>query len=186
MAALPYGDSAIAAVSIVTKIVMFIFSALMGFGQGYMIVAGFNYGAKKYERNIEAFWFSVKIAVIVLTVLSVLFFAFAPHVISAFRRNDLEVIRIASRFLRIQCLVLPLHSFIIIINMTLQSLGFTLKATFAATARQGLFFIPGILILPKLFGLAGVLITQSVADIFTFILNIILIMGFLKELKQFN
>lgn len=183
LAALPYGDPAIAAVSIVTKIVMFIFSALMGFGQGYMIVAGFNYAAKKFKRNIEAFWFSIKVAIIILTLLAVLFFSFAPNVIAVFRGNDLEVIKIASRFLRFQCLVLPLHSFIIIINMTLQTLGFTLKATIAATAGQGLFFIPCILILPKLFGLTGVLISQSVADIFTFILNLILIMGFLKELK---
>lgn len=184
VAASPYGDPAVAAVSIVTRIVMFIYSALIGFGQGYMPAAGFNYGAKKYDRVLEAFWFSGKVAIRVLLVLALIFFIFSPQVITVFRREDLEVIRIASRTLRFQCLVLPLHAFSVIINMTFQSLGLGMKATIASSARQGIFFIPCILVLPKIFGLTGVQISQAVADVFTFILNIVLMAGVLKTLKE--
>ncbi|MCK9217841.1 MAG: MATE family efflux transporter [Firmicutes bacterium] len=184
VAASPYGDPAVAAVSIVTRIVMFIYSALIGFGQGYMPAAGFNYGAKKYDRVLEAFWFSGKVAIRVLLVLAIIFFIFAPQVITVFRREDLEVIMIASRTLRFQCLVLPLHAFSVIINMTFQSLGLGMKATIASSARQGIFFIPCILILPKIFGLTGVQISQAVADVFTFILSIALMVGVLKTLKE--
>ncbi len=184
VAASPYGDPAVAAVSIVTRILMFIYSALIGFGQGYMPAVGFNYGAKRYDRVLEAFWFSGKVAIKVLIVLAVIFFTLSPQVITVFRRGDLEVIKIASRTLRFQCLVLPLHAFSVIINMTLQSLGFGMKATLASSARQGLFFIPSILVLPKIFGLTGVQISQAVADVFTFMLNIALIAGVLKTIKE--
>ncbi|NMA96487.1 MAG: MATE family efflux transporter [Clostridiales bacterium] len=181
--ATPYGDAAIAAVSIVTRITLFLYSAMIGFGQGYMPVAGFNYSAKQYSRVIEAFWFSVRVSATFLALVSTIFFIFAPQVISLFRGDDLEVIRIASRTLRFQCMVLPLHSFSIITNMTFQSLGFGLKATLSSSARQGIFFIPGILILPKLFGLTGIEITQALADALTFVLCLFLAISILRDLK---
>ncbi len=184
VAASPYGDAAIAAVSIVTRIIMFIYSALIGFGQGYMPVAGFNLGAEKHDRVLESFWFSAKIAVKFLSVLALFFYIMAPKVIAIFRGNDLHVIEIASRTMRYQCLTLPLHAFSVVINMTFQSLGYGTKATIGSSARQGIFFIPLILILPKLFGLAGVEVSQAIADVFTFFLNIILVYGVLKELKD--
>jgi putative MATE family efflux protein len=186
VAASPYGDPAVAEVSITTRIVMFTYSALIGFGQGYMPVAGFNYGAKKFARVMEAFKFSIKVATIFLSGLGVIFFIFAPKVIGVFRADDLEVIRIASRTLRFQCLVLPLHAFSVIVNMSFQSLGYGLKATIASSARQGIFFIPAILILPKLFGLTGVETAQAIADALTFLLNVTLVFGLIKELKEKN
>ena len=184
VAASPYGDPAVAAVSIVTRIAMFIYSALIGFGQGYMPVGGFNYGAKRYDRVLEAFKFSIKVATVILTVLSAIFFVLAPNVIALFRGDDLEVIKIASRALRFQCLALPLHAFSVIINMTFQSLGYGLKATIASSARQGIFFIPSILILPRLFGLTGVESAQAIADVLTFILNMALVRGLLRDLNN--
>ena len=163
---------------------MFIYSALIGFGQGYMPVAGFNYGAKQYNRVLESFWFSIKIASVFLTILSAIFFILAPNVIAVFRADDLEVIKIASRTLRFQCLALPLHAFSVIINMTLQSLGLGFKATIASSARQGIFFIPSILILPRILGLTGIEITQAVSDVLTFVLCIFLIKNVLEALKN--
>lgn len=184
ISASPFGDSAIAAVSIVTKIVMFINSALIGFGQGYQPVCGFNYGAKKYGRVLEAFWFCAKIAFIGLSIFALIGFIFAPDIITVFRANDAEVIQIGSKTMRFQCLVMPLHSFTVIVNMTLQSLGYGWRGSIVAAGRQGLFFIPAILILPRIIGIMGIQTSQSIADFFTFILAIILIADVLKELKQ--
>jgi len=184
ISASPFGDSAIAAVSIVTRIIMFINSALIGFGQGYQPVCGFNYGAKRYDRVLEAFWFCAKVAFVALSIFALIGFIFAPNIIAVFRANDAEVIKIGSRTMRFQCLVMPLHSFTVIVNMTLQSLGYGWKASVVAAGRQGLFFIPTILLLPSLIGITGIETSQAIADFFTFLLAIALIIDVLKELKQ--
>jgi len=184
ISASPFGDSAIAAVSIVTRIIMFINSALIGFGQGYQPVCGFNFGAKRYDRVLEAFWFCAKVAFVALSIFALIGFIFAPNIIAVFRANDAEVIRIGSHTMRYQCLVMPLHSFTVIVNMTLQSLGYGWRASVVAAGRQGLFFIPTILLLPSIIGITGIETSQAIADFFTFILAIALIMDVLKELKQ--
>lgn len=184
ISASPFGDSAIAAVSIVTRIIMFINSALIGFGQGYQPVCGFNFGAKRYDRVLEAFWFCAKVAFAALSIFALVGFIFAPKIITLFRANDAEVIRIGSHTMRYQCLVMPLHSFTVIVNMTLQSLGYGWRASVVAAGRQGLFFIPTILLLPSLIGITGIETSQAIADFFTFLLAIALILDVLKELKQ--
>jgi len=184
LSASPFGDSAIAAVSIVTKIVMFINSVLIGFGQGYQPVCGFNYGAKKYDRVLEAFWFCAKVAFIGLSTFALIAFIFAPDIIALFRANDAEVIQIGSRTMRFQCMAMPIYSFTVIVNMTLQSLGYGWRASLVAAGRQGLFFIPLILILPRIIGITGIQSSQAIADFFTFLLAIALITDVLKELKE--
>lgn len=184
ISASPFGDSAIAAVSIVTRIVMFINSALIGFGQGFQPVCGFNYGAKKYDRVLEAFWFCAKVAFIALAILGFIGFVFAPGIISLFRANDPDVINVGSLTMRFQCMILPFSSFTVIVNMTLQSLGYGWKASIMASGRQGLFFIPTIMILPRIIGITGIETSQAIADFLTFILAIIMIRSVLRELKQ--
>ena len=165
------GDAAIAGMSVVTRVLMLLSSALIGFGQGYQPVCGFNYGAGLYGRVKEGYFFCVKYGTIILTGASALCLAFAPQIISFFR-DDPEVIAVGTVALRAQAISLPLMATIVITNMMLQSTGKGLKASIASSARNGIFFIPMILILPRLFGLFGVEISQACADVLSFLLAI--------------
>lgn len=183
LAAGPYGDAAIAAMSIVTRVFQFALSALLGFGQGFQPVCGFNYGAQKYRRVLDAFWFCVRVAVVVLVIIGIIGFIIAPEVIKVFRKEDLEVVAIGTTALKFQCITFPLSSWIIINNMLLQTIGKSKEASILALSRQGLFFIPTILILPNLIGLLGVQLTQSVSDLCTFMLAIPMGLKVINELK---
>ena len=182
IAANPYGDAAIAAMSIVSRITMFASSALIGFGQGFQPVCGFNYGAKKYGRVREAFWFCVKVSSVVLFVLAVTGALLSGHLVGIFR-NDSEVIRIGTTALRFQCLTFILNGWIIMNNMMMQTMGKTGYASVLASARQGLFFIPALLILPPLFGLFGIQMAQAVADACTFAITTVLYRIVMKQMR---
>ena len=183
-AAGPYGDAAIAAMSIVTRFMMFINSSLIGFGQGFQPVCGFNFGAERYDRVLEAFWFCVKVAVIMLTVFGIVSFGISRPIITAFRREDLQVIEIGTLALRLQLLTMPFQAWVIMVNMLTQSIGYGFRASLVAMGRQGLFLIPALLILPKLFGILGLQMAQPIADMLTFVLATVIVYGILKELRQ--
>lgn len=170
LASKPYGDAAIAAMSIVTRIMMFANSATIGFGQGFQPICGFNYGAGNKKRVIDAFWFCMKLITTVLVVAAVLGFIFSPSLVAVFRRNDPDVIRIGALALRAQCVTLPLCGWIILNNMLFQTIGYTLPASILSSARQGICFLPLILILPLCFGLIGVQTAQAGADVCAFLL----------------
>lgn len=184
LAAGNYGDVAIAAMSIVTRVMMMTVSAIIGFGQGFQPICGFNYGAKRYDRVRHGFWFCVKTCFGVLVVLAAFAVAFAPGIIGLFLANNADVQRIGTLALRLQCIFLPLFSFTCIANMMLQTMGIAGKATLLAAARQGLFFIPAVLVLEKLFGLLGVQMAQPVSDVLSCLLAIPLACSVLRELKQ--
>ena len=183
VAAGAFGDAAIAAMSIVTRICFFIFSILLGFGQGFQPVCGFNYGAKLYGRVLQGFWFCVRMGLLLLGTFSILGIIFAPQLIDAFR-HDPDVIRVGTVALRWQLAVFPLNVFVTISNMMLQTIRKSAKAVTLASARQGLFFIPLILVLPHFLGLRGVEITQSLADVLTFFLAIPLTWSVIKEMRR--
>lgn len=162
-AAGPFGDAAIAAMSIVQRITMFGSSAMIGFGQGFQPVCGFNYGAKLYHRVKDGFWFCVKTSTVFLLAVSALGFVCAPQLISMFR-NDPEVITIGATALRFQCVTFFFNGWIVMSNMMLQTIGRTVPATFLAMARQGVFFIPLVWILSTVLDMLGVQMTQMVSD----------------------
>lgn len=180
-AAGPYGDAAIAAMSIVSRFMMFINSGLIGFGQGFQPVCGFNFGAKRYDRVLESFWFCVKVSVVVLTGLGAVSFGLARPIIAAFRKEDMEVIGIGARALRLQLLTMPIQAWVMMCNMLTQSIGYGFRASLVAMGRQGLFLIPALLVLPQGFGLFGVQIAQPVADVCTCILGTVIVAGILRE-----
>lgn len=182
IAANPYGDAAIAAMSVVSRISMFAISALIGFGQGFQPVCGFNYGARKYDRVRTAFWFCVKISTGFLFGMAILGFLFSGHLIGIFR-DDPEVIRIGTTAVRFQCATLILNGWIIMNNMMTQTMGKTFYASLLASARQGLFFIPLLLILPRVLGLAGIQSAQAVADLLTFLLSLYLYQKVMADVK---
>jgi len=180
----PFGDAAIAAMSIVARVFNFAISAMLGFGQGFQPVCGFNYGAKRYDRVLDAFWFCAKTSTVVLVAASTVLFMFSSQIISIFRKEDLEVIAIGTRALRIQCMTFSLSAWIIMINMLLQTIGKGTQASIVAIARQGLFFLPAILILPRMLGITGVQISQSVSDIFAFAITVLMGISVLRELRS--
>ena len=177
-----YGDAVIAGMSVTTRVMMFVSSALIGFGQGYQPVCAFNYGAGKEDRVREGYFFCVRYGTLFLTVMAAFCLIFAPTVIGFFR-DDPAVIEVGKTALRCQAAALPLQATVVITNMMLQATGKGLKATVTASARSGLFFIPLILILPRLFGLTGVEITQACADTLAFVLAVPLAASELKKMK---
>ena len=183
VAAGAYGDAAIAGMSIVTRICMFINSFVIGFGQGFQPVCGFNYGAGIYRRVREGFWFCVKTGVVFLAVCSVIGYIFSPEIVSWFR-DDPHVIETGTRALRWQLITLPLGAWVILCNMMLQTIRKPVRAVTLSSARQGLFFIPFILILPHFFGLQGVEMCQAVSDLCSFLLAIPLTIPVLNEMKK--
>ena len=166
-AAQPFGDAAIAAMGVVQRISMFGASAMIGFGQGFQPVCGFNYGAKLYSRVKQGFWFCVKVSFGFLVTVSVLGYLFAPQLIALFR-DDPDVIACGTSALRFQCMTFWVQSFVVMSNMLQQSIGRTVPATFLAVARQGFFFIPLVWILSLTLGLTGIQMTQAAADLLTF------------------
>ncbi len=177
-----YGDAAVAAMAIVNRVFMFIILVMIGFGQGFQPVCGFNYGAKRYDRVLRAFWFCVKVSAVFLTTMAAIGFAFSPKIISAFRKEDLDVIEIGARAFKYYCIILPLSSWVVMCNMLLQTIGKAVGASIISMSRQGLFFLPAILILPRKLGLLGVQISQPIADLCSFLVALPLGLSVIKEL----
>lgn len=179
-----YGDAAIAALSIVSRFTMFINSVVVGFGQGFQPVCSFNFGAGKYDRVKKAFWFCVKVATCILLVLCIISLLLSDNIIAFFRKDDPLVIEIGSFALKAQLLVMPLWGYYTISNMFSQSIGYGFRASIIACARQGLFLIPTLSILPSFLGLKGLQLAQPVSDVLAFILAFLLVSNIFKELNR--
>lgn len=180
-----YGDAAIAAMSVVSRINMFANSAVIGFGQGFQPVCGFNYGAKLYGRVRKAYWFCVKTAVIFLAIVGVVLFINAENAIKLFEKENEMVWLIGSKALKFQSIVLPLGGFVILSNMLLQTIRRPVRATILSMTRQGLVFMPCVIILNIMMGILGIELAQPVADIISFIIGIAMIVPVDKELKTY-
>lgn len=184
VSAAKYGDAAVAAMSIVGKIFMMIFAVMLGIGQGYQPVVGINYGAKKYDRVKKAFNFTFFASLLVAVLLGVPVFVFARNVMSMFTKNDIKVVEYGITALRAQCFALVLIPINNTCSTTLQVTGKSWTATFLSCMRQGIFFIPLILILPRYIGISGVQYSQPIADGITSICAIPLGIKFFKDLKK--
>ena len=182
-AAGPFGDAAIAAMSVVQRIMMFGASAMIGFGQGFQPVCGFNYGAKLYGRVKEGFWFCVKTSFCFLLAVGALGFAFAPQLIAVFRDSP-AVIACGTVALRLQCVTFCFQAWVVMSNMMLQTIGRTVPATFLAMARQGIFFIPLVWLLSSTLGLLGIQMTQMISDLLTLLCAVPIQLKVLRELAS--
>ena len=170
--AMLFGDAAVAAMSIANRVYNVVRSILVGIGQGYQPVAGFNYGAKRPDRVKAAFRFTVTLGSAVALLFTVLLALTAPQMMAIFRRDDPEVIRMGSQALRMLCVVLPLLGYSTYVNQMLQCLGRSGQATFLASCRQGTIYVPLIVVLPAILGLTGIQLTQPIADGLTFLVSI--------------
>ena len=185
IAARGYGDAAVAGMSIVSRIFMFIISVAIGVGQGLQPVAAFNYGARKFRRVRQAAIFTMGAAFCMLVVLVALCWVDSDALIRLFR-DDPDVTAVALPAFHYQCLAILLQPVIVVANMTFQSVGKAGRATFLACCRQGVFFIPLILILPRTLGLVGVEACQPIADVFTFIVSLPFLLAFLNQLSRMD
>ena len=178
-----YGDAAIAAMSIATKILMFVASIMIGIGQGFSPVSGYNYGAKRFDRVKKAYFFMVASGSSIMSFFAIIIFIFARQILHSFI-DDQAAIDIGVVALRWQISFIPLHPLIVGTNMLMQSTRHIKSATFLSMNRQGVFFIPAILILPRILGLTGVEISQFVADVCSAITAIPFAIVFFKKLNK--
>ena len=185
LAARSYGDAAVAGMSIVSRIFLFIISVAIGVGQGLQPVASFNYGARKYRRVRQAAIFTIEAAFCMLVVLVGLCWVNGDVLIRLFR-DDPAVTAVALPAFHYQCLAMLLQPIIVVANMTFQSVGASGRATFLACCRQGVFFIPLILILPRTHGLFGVEICQPIADVLTLLVSLPFLIAFLQQLGRMD
>lgn len=178
-----YGDAAIAAMSVVGRVFMLIMSVLIGFGQGYQPVVGYNYGAGRYDRVRQALLFTLTASMALMAVLCTAGLLAAPLVIGLFADGDPDVLSIGVFAMRAQCIGLLFQPIGTGINMTFQSIGRTWESTFLSLCRQGIYFLPLIWLLPRLWGLTGVELTQPLSDLLTCATAIPFQILFFRQLK---
>ena len=180
--AMAYGDAAVSAMSIVGRTSFIMTAVLLGFGQGFQPVAGFAYGARMYGRVRRAFKFTLLSGMAALMCLSAVCFFSADNIIVLFRKSDADVIMIGALALKLQCATMFLQPVSIVSNMLLQSVGKPVEATLTSISRQGLFFIPIVLVLPHFAGLLGVQASQPLSDVLAAVFCVYYIKKFFDEI----
>ncbi|AWI05957.1 MATE family efflux transporter [Clostridium drakei] len=182
-AASSYGDSAVAAIGVVTRIMALGSYVVFGFMRGYQPVAGYNYGAKNYDRLKEATKVSIKWSTIFCIVTAFILILIPEQIVYLFSKNDAMLIDIGSRALRASGIAFILFGFEQVYMCLFLALGMGKEGGILSISRQGLFFIPAILIMPSFFGIEGVIWAQPAADLFTVILTIIFAISLNRKLK---
>lgn len=180
----PYGDAAVAGMSIVAKIFMLIFCVSLGVGQGYQPVCGYNYGARLYSRVRQGYRFTLLLGVGMMAALAAVAFIFARPIITFFIKNDPAVVDIGTFALRAQCIAMPLVPITVVANMTFQSTGHAGASAFLSACRQGIFFLPLIILLPRFLDLTGVEIAQAIADALTLFASVPMAIAFFSRLPK--
>ena len=166
-----YGDAAVAALTISNKIYLLVRSIIIGIGQGFQPVAGYNYGAGDRKRTREAFTFATKLGTVVCIFAGCIIAVFAAPIMGWFRADE-QVVSIGRTALLYACAVMPLMAYSTFVNQLYQCLGYKVPATVLASLRQGICYLPLIFLLPRLFGLPGVQATQPASDLLTFFICI--------------
>lgn len=167
-----YGDAAVAAVTIANKVYMLVRNVVIGVGQGFQPIAGYNFGAGYRRRTKKAFLWACGLGTVVCVAAAGGIAVFAEPIMAWFRADDEAVIRIGALALRFGCMVMPFMAYSTYVNQLYQCLGFRVVATLLASMRQGICFVPLILLLPRLFGLTGVQVSQPLSDFLTFFVSI--------------
>ena len=175
-------DSVLAGIGVCTKIMMFPFSIILGFGNGFQPVAGFNWGAKRYDRVKESYRFSSRVAVWGGVIMAAICILLADWLIVRFAGTDAEMRRIGGFAIITQSIALPIHAWVAIVNMYCVGLGNARGAFVLATARQGSCFLPILFPLAWLFGAYGVGSVQAAADVLTILLAVPILRSVNKKL----
>ena len=180
-------DSAIAAFSVASRALTFASSIIIGFGQGFQPVCGFNYGAKRPDRVIKAFWFAVGVGTGYALIVSLVGYLFAPEIIALFRKEDALLIEIGAETLRFSCIAFTVSAFTTVSGMFLQAVNYAVPATLVSASRSGLFYVPFLFIFGSAFGRTGLCLTQMAGDLAAFVFAIpFLIYGSARMKKTLN
>ncbi len=177
-------DSVLAGIGVSTKIMMFPFSIILGFGSGFQPVAGFNWGAKRYDRVRQSYHFASWVSLIGAVVMALLIAIYADQLIVLFSGEDAEMRRYGALCIRLQCLALPIHAWVAVVNMFCTGLGNAAGAFLLATARQGSCFLPLLYPMANLWGANGICAVQAAADVLTLFLAVPLILFMLKKVRR--
>ena len=177
------GEAAQAAFGVVQKMFMLAFSISLGIGQGYQPFLGYNYSSKRYDRVRKGYLFTLGFSISLMTAFSVFCAIFAPSLMHLFSLSDTAT-QIGTLSLRLQCICMPLLPVNFMISITYQVVGNKALASLLSISRQGLFYLPAIMILPKFLQLFGVQCAQSISDFFSFLFAIPFMFHFFKDLKR--
>lgn len=176
-------DSIVSAITIVNRIVMVITSALLGFGQGFQPVVGFNWGAKRYDRVLHSFKFASIAGVAGVSALSVIVGVSSEWFMEAFDASE-RTAELGVLSLVLNCIASPFHAWGIVVTMAYAGAGKGFGATMLSLCRQGLCFIPVVLVLNVAFGPEGLAASQPVADTLTFFVALPLAIAFVRQVKK--
>jgi len=177
-------DSVLAGIGVCTKIMMFPFSIILGFGNGFQPVAGYNWGAKRFDRVNESYRFSSRVAVIGAVLMALVLIVFVKPIIVLFAGSDPQMLQIGMVCMVSQCIALPIHGWVAVVNMFCAGLGNAKGALALATARQGSCFFPILFLLAWLFGAMGIAVVQAAADVLTLALAIPIILSVKNKIRQ--
>lgn len=177
-------DAVLAGIGVSTKIMMFPFSIILGFGNGFQPVAGFNWGARRYDRVRQSYKFSSAVALIGSVIMGFVIAIFADQIIYLFAGSDAEMHEIGKLCILLQCLAMPIHAWVAVVNMMCTGLGSAGSAFLLSTSRQGSCFIPVLFLLNGLFGAYGLASAQAVADMLTLVLAVPIIIRINKKIRK--
>ena len=183
--AMIYGDAAIAAMSVISRIFNFLYSVALGIGQGFQPVSSFNYGAKKYDRVRKAFLFTLAFGTLTMLCFTVGGLLLGDPLVALFL-DDPQALEIARYVLRLQCFTMLTVPVCICGNMLFQSIGLAGRASFLACLRSGMVFIPTLLLLAQLFHLRGIEWAQSVTDLLSMLITLPFLLQFLHKLNDMS
>lgn len=170
-AAKPYGDYAVAAMGAVTRIMTVVTYVVFGFLKGFQPFAGYNYGAKQFDRLKKSINLCMSWSTIFCVIAAIILISFSNPIVALFGK-DAEMIALASKALKLNALLFITFGFQMVYATLYLAIGKSLIGSVLSLSRQGIFFFPLILILPYLFGLTGVICVQPMADLLTTIITI--------------
>ncbi len=177
-------DSVLAGIGVTSRIMMFPFGIILGFGQGFQPVAGFSFGAKRFDRVKQSYRFASRVALVGGAVMGLIIGIFSEQIIALFAKTDQEMLEIATLCIRLQCAALPIHAWVAVINMLCGGIGYALFAFLLATARQGVCLLPILHLFANLFGAVGVASVQAAADVLTLLLAVPILFITLRRIDQ--
>ena len=176
-------DPVLAGIGVTTKIMMFPFSIILGFGSGFQPVAGFNWGAKRYDRVTKSYRFASIVALVGSVIMALILIIFTDPIILLFSEKDAQMQEIGALCIRLQCIALPIHGWVAVVNMLCAGLGNAKGAFLLATSRQGTCFIPILFPLSFFFGAYGLAAAQALADVLSLALAIPIAIHTLRKIR---
>ena len=179
-----YGDSAIAGMGVVTRLISMGSLSVFGFIKGFQPIAGYSYGAKKFDRLREAIKTSILWSTVFCVIFGVILALFPTAIVSRFTKGDAEMIRIGAASLRANGISIMLFGFYTVYSSLFLALGKGREGFILGACRQGICFIPVILLLPMVWGLNGIMYAQPIADVLSAVITVFMAIPLHKKMNE--